>query len=628
MAKQKFHADGTPKQPLFVILRNNLRMVGKIIRYSPHVFVSNVLGGVIAGLRSAASAWFTVALLNGLDVGTPLSELLWYIGIYAAFLVFARLFGKVNGFLYEPWAKQKLDVSLNRELFDHVHHMDEACFDDPEFYDDYVYSLNRTCGEADNIVSDLKSLLEAGISFFSVIGIMLTLDWVVALVIAVLSVLTVICCSLNNRLWYRQSLAYNRCWRLSDYISRVFRLPDRAKELRTSRVSELLLDQYDRNTEEMSRMDKEFGKKNLFIWAFLGNLPQTVAYYAIIVYMLSRLQAGTLAIGAFVASITVAWNVKWNLQEFIDRISNFPRHSLFLERYFGFLANEPRVKSGKEPVPVPESIEFRNVSFSYDFSQNMRYDLHEKDWICPQSEHGNTDALKNVSLTVRRGEKIAIVGYNGAGKTTLIKLLLRLYDPTEGQILMNGRDIREYNLEEYRQKIGAVFQDFKIFAATVAENVMQGDYNPETDKETVLRALDLAGFSGKLAELPQGVDTSLTREFDPKGTNLSGGEGQKVAIARVFARPYDLIVMDEPSSALDPIAEYELNETIREQTEGKTVIFISHRLSTTRMADRIYMFEKGELIESGSHDELMRQNGKYAEIFNLQAEKYKANAGV
>jgi ATP-binding cassette subfamily B protein len=226
-------------------------------------------------------------------------------------------------------------------------------------------------------------------------------------------------------------------------------------------------------------------------------------------------------------------------------------------------------------------------------------------------------------MSLKKGEKIAIVGYNGAGKTTLIKLLMRLYDPSDGQVLMNGKDIREYNLEEYKSRIGTVFQDYKMFSATIAENVVNGEYDPENDRETVIKALDAAGFGEKLSELENGIDTMLTREFDEKGTNLSGGEQQKVAIARVFAKPFELIIMDEPSSALDPIAEYNLNQAILQYAADKTVIFISHRLSTTRMADRIYMFDSGVLSEYGSHEELMELNGKYAEMFNLQAENYR-----
>ena len=225
-------------------------------------------------------------------------------------------------------------------------------------------------------------------------------------------------------------------------------------------------------------------------------------------------------------------------------------------------------------------------------------------------------------MKLNKGEKIAIVGYNGAGKTTLIKLILRLYDPTEGEVLMNGVDVKDFKLEEYRGRIGSVFQDFKIYAASLAENVMNGRYT-DADRITVEKALEASGFGEKLSALENGISTTLTREFDDKGTNLSGGEAQKVAIARVFARPYDLIIMDEPSSALDPIAEYELNRAIADYAADKTVIFISHRLSTTRMADRIYMFANGTLEEFGSHEELMAKGGKYAEMFEMQAEKYR-----
>ena len=199
---------------------------------------------------------------------------------------------------------------------------------------------------------------------------------------------------------------------------------------------------------------------------------------------------------------------------------------------------------------------------------------------------------------------------------------MRLYDTTVGEVLYNGRNAKDYDISAYRAKIGCVFQDFKIFSSTVAENVMSGDYDDEKDRETVENALEASGFTEKLASLKLGTGTMLTREFDKKGTNLSGGESQKVAIARVFARPYELWIMDEPSSALDPVAEYELNQSILRHAEGKTVIFISHRLSTTRMADRIYMFASGKLCEVGSHDELMAKGGKYAEMFNIQAEKY------
>ena len=246
----------------------------------------------------------------------------------------------------------------------------------------------------------------------------------------------------------------------------------------------------------------------------------------------------------------------------------------------------------------------KNVSFRYYGTEN--------------------NVLKNINITIHSGEKIAIVGYNGAGKTTLTKLLMRLYDVTEGEILLNGINIKEYSIKDYREYFGAVFQDYKLFAGTVSENVMM-DTVKESDKPVILNSLEQSGFSEKLNSFPDKEDTMLTREFDKKGTGLSGGEAQKVAIARVFAKDCKVIILDEPSSALDPVSEYNLYHSMLNAAGEKSVVFVSHRLSTTRIADRIYMFEKGEIIERGSHDELMELNGKYAQMFNLQAEKYRSN---
>lgn len=229
--------------------------------------------------------------------------------------------------------------------------------------------------------------------------------------------------------------------------------------------------------------------------------------------------------------------------------------------------------------------------------------------------------MKNINFSIHPGEKIAIVGYNGAGKTTLTKLLMRLYDVTDGEIWLDSINIKEYSIKDYRDYFGAVFQDYKLFAGTVSENVMM-DIVKKSDVPIVLDSLNQSGFSEKLNSFPQKEETMLTREFDKKGTGLSGGEAQKVAIARVFAKNCKIVVLDEPSSALDPISEYNLYHSMLNAAKEKSVVFVSHRLSTTRIADKIYMFEKGEIIERGSHDELMELNGKYAQMFNLQAEKY------
>jgi ATP-binding cassette subfamily B protein len=231
--------------------------------------------------------------------------------------------------------------------------------------------------------------------------------------------------------------------------------------------------------------------------------------------------------------------------------------------------------------------------------------------------------LKDISMHIKPGEKIALVGYNGAGKTTLVKLLMRLYDVKSGAILADGTDIRKYDVAKYRDTIGTVFQDFQIFAGNVKENVML-NVDDDCDEVHITQALTDSGLMSRINRMPNGLDTELTTEFSKEGVNLSGGEAQKLAIARVFYKDAGLMILDEPSSALDPIAEYQLNHAMLTATKDKTVIFISHRLSTTRIADRIIMLEDGRIVEQGSHEELLAKNGKYAQMWKVQAGAYIA----
>ena len=235
----------------------------------------------------------------------------------------------------------------------------------------------------------------------------------------------------------------------------------------------------------------------------------------------------------------------------------------------------------------------------------------------------DTMLLKNINLHIKPGEKIALVGYNGAGKTTLVKLLMRLYDVESGAILADGRDIRQYDVKQYRNTIGTVFQDFMIFGGNVRENVIL-DVEAKADETRVKQALSDSGLMPRVEKLSAGLDTQLTTEFAKDGVNLSGGESQKLAIARVFYKDAGLMILDEPSSALDPIAEYQLNHAMMEATKDKSVIFISHRLSTTRLADRIIMLENGQVVEQGTHEELLAAKGKYAQMWKVQAGAYVA----
>ena len=295
------------------------------------------------------------------------------------------------------------------------------------------------------------------------------------------------------------------------------------------------------------------------------------------------------------------------LSRFADLGPAAHENSMFVDKIRAFLGYEPRLKQDVgDPVPQgPGELVLNHVSFKYN-------------------EKSRT-VLDDISLTVKPGEHIAIVGYNGAGKTTLIKLLMRLYDPSNGSITYHGKDVSTLKPLDYHKRIGVVFQDYQMFGATLAENVVMDDMTKdELEKQTgkITDSLQAAGFGNKLANLPDGLFTQVTTEFDKKGVDFSGGESQKVAISRAFYKDADILIMDEPSSALDPIAEYELNKAMETAAKGKTVFYISHRLSTTRDADRIIMLEEGHIIEEGTHKQLLAKNGKYAEMWNAQAGKY------
>ena len=611
-----------PKQKLSKIAKNNLRMLKKIVRLSPAYCVGVVLEGVVWGMMNSAMSVMTLYLFDSLDLGLPFSDISRLILSMAVFYILTYALDAWYWQYWQPLQHRKLHNKLNEELFSKAKTLDVSCYDDPEFYNDFVWAMDEASVRSNELLGDIGKLVNRVVGAATLFSLLFSIDVIVAVILFISSIARIFINQAANKTSFEEQKEQKPLARKRDYINRVFHLPDYSKELRTSGVSELMIDMMDENTDRMIDVSCKYGKKYFLIYGICNTLVGEVVYYAVTFYMFSLLVRGDILVGGFAATIGMIWRVRWLLSDFVERITKFPRHSLFLEKYYGFLSYEPKVRSGEREVGSFESLELRNVSFTYDFSDNPKYEYHEQGEKKPAAPE-RREALTDVSLTLRRGEKIAIVGYNGAGKTTLIKLLLRLYDATEGEVLYNGRPIVEYKTDEYRASIGVVFQDFRIFAASIAENVMNGSYDEQTDRETVLTALEAAGFSEKLATLEDGIDTSLTREFDPKGTNLSGGESQKIAIARVFARPYELIIMDEPSSALDPIAEYELNRAILDYARDKTVIFISHRLSTTKMADRIYMFDSGALIESGSHDELMQKRGKYAEMFELQAEKYR-----
>ena len=392
-----------------------------------------------------------------------------------------------------------------------------------------------------------------------------------------------------------------------EYIRRTFYLGEYAKEMRIGGMHENMLRDFREATKDFCALTKKYGTLKA-IYGYIQKIGLEVVtilgatLYAVWSTMVIGPENGGMQLGDCLVVLGSIGSISYCLNNLIQNFAEFGEHALFLEDVRYFLDYEPTVVDGSEIAPDEGGdITVKNLSFKYE-----------------GAEH---ETLKDINFTLHKGERVALVGSNGSGKTTLIKLMLRLYDPIEGAISLGDKNIKDFTLSSYRGSFSTVFQDFKMFSMSVKDNVLLRPQK-EGDKELVENALKESGAYERIERMDKGLDTVLTREFDDKGENLSIGEQQKLSLARIFADDTPFVILDEPSSALDPIAEYKMFENMMRATEGRSVIFISHRLSSAVLADRVFLMDNGTIVETGTHKELMARNGKYAEMFSRQAENY------
>lgn len=498
--------------------------------------------------------------------------------------------------------KEKINQGLSRKLYEKAKELDLESYDDPHFYNSFILVIEASSGGITNILGMVQRYVGEVVSLVTICSVLLTIDPVcLAIVLGVVIIFTPVSKKIGELQASRQ-IENNRLHRRADYFARIFYLQDYAKEVRMNNIRPLLIERYNDAADEVLKNQRRYVRKIDFIYFFQETGVQIVGFMFLLPLYLGYcvLEAKTLSAGDFVAAFNGAFSIATSFSFLtVGVVRNFSEQAKLIEKYREFLNKKPRIKDGVKVASCaqPEVIEIKNVSFTYP---------------------GNDEpTLKNINMTINPGEKIALVGYNGAGKTTLTNLLLRLYDVTQGSIMIDNQDIRDITIESHRSRFAAVFQDYQIFAAALDENVA---LDTNADEKRVQSALKHGGFGKKV---PNGVKSILLREFDDNGVMMSGGEGQKVAVSRAFYKDCPYVIMDEPSANLDPVAEYNLNRAMLEAAKNKTVVFISHRLSTTVNADKIYVMENGEIIECGSHSQLMEQKGTYYRMFTLQAEKYK-----
>ncbi len=590
------------------VLHNNFWMLRKIWHYTPDYVIWMLVKGLVVGIHNSIDILYTNWLFNAIGKKAPLSSALRPVAAYAIYLFIYTLFYLWYQQIYNPKVRERLHIAMHSELFQQAVRIDLEKYDDPDFYNDFVWSMEQSLEHAAGLMEDTGMLISRIVASITLTGVLLQINVWIAITVLGSAVAVILLSFLQNRWKLKFQNAINPIERKSKYIRRVFMLPDFAKELRTSAVTENLFSAYQETMKEKRKTNLRYGRKVVLLEWGINSIQVLGDGGLMLLTLYLLLVRKSLGLGAFAISVNAGARMQWVLSELIRRLMKYHEHGIFIEKIIRFLNCEPKITDGSLEAEPFETLEVKNVSFAYPSGTK-------------EGKASEKKALKEVNFTIRRGEKIAIVGYNGAGKTTLTKLIMRLYDPDSGEICYNGRSLKEYTLDSLRSRMASVFQDYRIFAASIAENVVGGDFDQE-QAEAVEAALEKSTFADKLKTLPKGIDTQLTREFDAEGTQLSGGEQQKIAIARAFYRNAELIILDEPSSALDPDGEYALNQAIASYAEDRTVIFISHRLSSTRLADRIYMFADGVLAECGTHEELMQANGKYAYMFRLQAEKY------
>ena len=585
--------------------KNNGYMLGLIVKACPGVPILALISTVLGSAHSfLLNTYLYQYALNALQEGKELKIILITLGCMFGYSILYMLFRSISSCYFEL-KYPKVEAYIQNLLQKKAVEVDLACFESSAFYDTYVKATSEATNRAYTVMNNILDVIWITIEVVAVGTLIITID-PIFLILAFLPFLcTILIGKKRNRLKYDYNMRNKEVARQRDYVRRTFYLNDFSKEMRLTEMWKVMYKRMHSSISEMKEIVNKYGYKMMFFRYLFDFIFDVVVHSGTIVLAAFKtLVAKNMLLGDCFVVINSISNIAGSVNYMGDVFFKLDENSLYVDNLRDFLEYEVHIAEDENAPVVPsfQKLELKNMTFGYEGQENP--------------------ALSNVNLTVNVGEKIAIVGHNGAGKTTLIKLLQRLYDPSEGEILINGENIKNYRLSSYRNLFGTVFQDYRLFATTVAENVMlRGDITDE-DRAAVKDALTRTGIYDKVEALSNGVDSNVTREFDNEGAMFSGGEAQKISIARIFAGNQEIVIMDEPTSALDPIAEQEMYRNMFEACEGKTVIFISHRLSSATMADRVYMFDNGEIIEQGTHSELLAMNAKYADMWHKQADTY------
>src|ERR1700738_2892934 len=605
------------------------RVIGLVWDASPAVTAGLFAVTVVAGVVPAVSAYTSKLLVNAVVQGIDLHnhpEIVANAIRFAFGLSKTPVFTIVNGIIFlailqllifaliaflstarnitQQLLQNAVSMRIQLMVMEMAASLDLAFYEDPASYDLLRRAQTDSINRPVQMISTAFGLVQTALTFLTMIALLVVVSPLLAL-LALLSPIPAFIADTRYG-WRGYNIARwgSRLLRRMNYLVTLLTTDSYAKEVKLFGLGRYFINRYRLIGEAYyGSQRRQLVRRYLtgFLWGNLSTIATSVTY----LYVAVQAIVGKLTLGDLTLYTTAAQSVQSSIQGILGGFSGMYEHNLYLSNLFELMETRSVLPAPANPVPVPSpvrgEITFDHVSFAYPGASEK--------------------ALTDLSFTVSAGETIAIVGRNGAGKTTLFKLICRLYDPTDGRILIDGIDIRDLDPAQLRAQIGGMFQDYVTYQATAAENIGLGSLDAPPDREAIRSASRQAGSDQLIAGLPQGYDTALGKWFDA-GVNLSGGEWQKVALARAFMRDARILLLDEPTSALDAQAEYDLFERLRSLTRGRTAVYISHRFSTVRRADRIVFLEHGRLVDEGTHEQWMRLNGRYARLFRLQASAY------